>query len=493
MEAVTLDGTGSTSVNGPIVSYLWSQGATILGYSAVQVAALPVGVHTIDLTITDSTGATNKDSVVITIEAPTIVARAGDDLVVTDADGDGAETVTLDGSASWTAWGPPASYLWAEGGTFLGPATLAFGEAQQGHRLVVAGKAMLPTGFDVRESQWSPAMTIVLEPTGVLMLGGPVAKNGHKMKLSVKLKGGRIDAVKSTTFDVDKAVITAGAKLHVDVAQDAMADLTAFTSDNGVAVVKTGKGTLRFGKAPTGGLAILEGARRGSQLMLFSFHPPEHLAEVHLLDTSPSIRLLPRFFHPFEPQPSQLDIVFCIVKRRVFARPRLVALRGRFLGRWRGIGRLHRQAVAPMAKGRGHEFARLPAGVVLGRLGIVSQGGLGAIGRQPAQIVVATSGQFGVGRDGRLLEQRDRLFRVARRRLRARRVERKSGVVGLLFPGRRERFGGAVEFPGVVELDSLSHRAGHVVDAGMNRAGPNHQAEDDGRRDPLSWKPEGHA
>lgn len=146
-----------------------------------------------------------------------------------------------------------------EGGTFLGPATLAFGEAQQGHRLVVAGKAMLPTGFDVRESQWSPAMTIVLEPTGVLVLGGPVAKNGHKMKLSVELKGGRIDAVKSTTFDVDKAVITAGAKLHVDVAQDAMADLTAFTSDDGVAVVKTGKGTLRFGKAPTGGLAILEG------------------------------------------------------------------------------------------------------------------------------------------------------------------------------------------------------------------------------------------
>ncbi|NLF32220.1 MAG: hypothetical protein GX591_15195, partial [Planctomycetes bacterium] len=132
VEAVTLDGTGSTSVNGPIVSYLWSQGATILGYSAVQVAALPVGVHTIDLTITDSTGATNKDSVVITIEAPTIVARAGDDLVVTDADGDGAETVTLDGSASWTAWGPPASYLWAEGGTFLGaqavqPATFPVG------------------------------------------------------------------------------------------------------------------------------------------------------------------------------------------------------------------------------------------------------------------------------------------------------------------------------------------------------------------------------
>lgn len=146
-----------------------------------------------------------------------------------------------------------------EGGVFLGPTTLAFGEAQKGHRLIVAGKATLPTGFDVREAAWNPAMAIVLEPTGQLTLGGPVAKNGRKMNLSVTLKGGRINVAKSTAFDVDEAVVAAGAKVNVAVAEGAMADFTAFACGDGVAVTKTGEGTLRFGKAPSGGLAILEG------------------------------------------------------------------------------------------------------------------------------------------------------------------------------------------------------------------------------------------
>ncbi len=146
-----------------------------------------------------------------------------------------------------------------EGGAFLGPTTISFGEAQKGHRLVVAGKAILPTGFDVQEAAWNPAMAIVLAPTGELTLGGPVAKNGRKMKLSVALKGGKIIAAKSTTFDVDEATIADGAKLHIAATEGATADFTAFACGDGVAVVKTGKGTLRFGKAPAGGLSILEG------------------------------------------------------------------------------------------------------------------------------------------------------------------------------------------------------------------------------------------
>lgn len=120
VEAVTLDGTASTSVNGPIVTYVWSEGATVLGTSAVQTAILPVGVHTIALTITDTTGASNTDTVVITVRTPAIVAEAGPDQVVTDATDTGWEAVTLDASASWAAAGPIAGYLWTADGALLG-------------------------------------------------------------------------------------------------------------------------------------------------------------------------------------------------------------------------------------------------------------------------------------------------------------------------------------------------------------------------------------
>ncbi len=53
-------------------------------------------------------------------EALELSARAGDDRVIPDADGDGVEIVTLDGSASLAPYSTIQAYGWAEGGTMLG-------------------------------------------------------------------------------------------------------------------------------------------------------------------------------------------------------------------------------------------------------------------------------------------------------------------------------------------------------------------------------------
>jgi hypothetical protein len=71
MEDVTLNGSASFDPDGGgIVSYEWKEGATVLGATASINPSLPVGVHTITLTVTDDEGATASDDVQITVNAP---------------------------------------------------------------------------------------------------------------------------------------------------------------------------------------------------------------------------------------------------------------------------------------------------------------------------------------------------------------------------------------------------------------------------------------
>ncbi|HKO59785.1 MAG TPA: PxKF domain-containing protein [Pyrinomonadaceae bacterium] len=81
--AVNLDGSGSTAGSGTIDSYSWAEGATPLGTGAMLTVNLPVGVHTIRLTVTDTGGGSDTDDVVITVQdtlAPDITCPA--DIVV---------------------------------------------------------------------------------------------------------------------------------------------------------------------------------------------------------------------------------------------------------------------------------------------------------------------------------------------------------------------------------------------------------------------------
>ena len=81
--AVNLDGSASTAGSGTINSYSWAEGATALGTGAMLTVNLPVGTHTITLTVTDTGGGSDTDDVVITVQdtlAPDI--DCPDDVVV---------------------------------------------------------------------------------------------------------------------------------------------------------------------------------------------------------------------------------------------------------------------------------------------------------------------------------------------------------------------------------------------------------------------------
>src|SRR6185295_1456038 len=65
---VNLDGSASTAGSGTINSYSWAEGATPLGTGAMLTVNLPVGVHTITLTVTDTGGGSDTDDVVVTVQ-----------------------------------------------------------------------------------------------------------------------------------------------------------------------------------------------------------------------------------------------------------------------------------------------------------------------------------------------------------------------------------------------------------------------------------------
>ena len=89
---VTLDGTGSTAGGGggAGLSYEWCEGDTVLGTEAVITVPLQLGTHTIVLTVTDYSGQTDTDQVVVVVEDTTPPElTCPEDITVEQATGDG--------------------------------------------------------------------------------------------------------------------------------------------------------------------------------------------------------------------------------------------------------------------------------------------------------------------------------------------------------------------------------------------------------------------
>jgi streptogramin lyase len=80
---VTLDGTGSSGSG--TLTYTWKEGMTVLGSGATLVVSLPLGSHTITLTVTSSGGGSDDDTVninVVDTQGPAITLLGANPLTV---------------------------------------------------------------------------------------------------------------------------------------------------------------------------------------------------------------------------------------------------------------------------------------------------------------------------------------------------------------------------------------------------------------------------
>jgi len=122
---ITLNGSGSSDPDGDPLTYQWREGATIIGSGPSPNVFFVVGVHTVTLEVTDGRGGSSTDTVVITVNAPpppntSPIANAGSDTTVTDSNGDGGETVSLNGTGSSDPDGDALTYQWRDGTTIIG-------------------------------------------------------------------------------------------------------------------------------------------------------------------------------------------------------------------------------------------------------------------------------------------------------------------------------------------------------------------------------------
>ncbi|MCG8021303.1 MAG: autotransporter domain-containing protein, partial [Candidatus Thiodiazotropha weberae] len=117
-EQVTLDGSGSSDADGTIVLYQWFENGTEIATGVTPTVTLSQGIHTLTLRVTDSDDLTSEDQITVTVatNSTTPVADAGIDQSLTDRDGDGSESVTLNGTNSTDPDGSIVSYQWYESG-----------------------------------------------------------------------------------------------------------------------------------------------------------------------------------------------------------------------------------------------------------------------------------------------------------------------------------------------------------------------------------------
>ncbi|MCH8334695.1 MAG: hypothetical protein IIC61_02280 [Proteobacteria bacterium] len=107
LEFVHFDGRASSDPDGSIVSYIWTEFGNTINNAATFTITMPLGVHTVELTVTDNQGATDSDTVVIT------VLPAGPTPPIDSFSGT-PTSITLGNSStlSWTTTGADSCRTW---------------------------------------------------------------------------------------------------------------------------------------------------------------------------------------------------------------------------------------------------------------------------------------------------------------------------------------------------------------------------------------------
>ena len=67
-EPVTLDGSASSDADGTIVSYEWREGETVIASDVSPTVWFSVGTHVVTLSVTDNRGATDTDTMTVTVQ-----------------------------------------------------------------------------------------------------------------------------------------------------------------------------------------------------------------------------------------------------------------------------------------------------------------------------------------------------------------------------------------------------------------------------------------
>jgi K319L-like, PKD domain/PKD domain/Planctomycete cytochrome C len=131
-EPVAMDGSASKDPDGTIATHIWSTEGQFLAAGPNPTITMVPGEHIVTLTVTDNRGAAATDDVLVTVIPGTgnanipPTANAGNDVTVSDNDGNGSEMVTLNGSGSSDPDGGITRWVWTEGGT-----QVALGEQAQ--------------------------------------------------------------------------------------------------------------------------------------------------------------------------------------------------------------------------------------------------------------------------------------------------------------------------------------------------------------------------
>lgn len=272
IETVTLSGTGSTDPEGTILSFVWSiDGVEIATGPSPAVGPFDPGTRTITLTVTDRSGASASDDMILTVSANLPpVANAGPDQTANHS-----QTITLDGTGSSDPEGAPISYAWSFDGADIGtgPSLSAGPFAVGAHTItltvtddhgVSASDSMVFTVINEEPvANAGPAQTVnhaqlvtldgtgssdpengvlnyywssngVLIATGATPTVGPFTTGTHFITLAVNDDHGAINTNYMTLTVVNESpVANAGPSQIVNYAQTAALDGTGSTDPEG--------------------------------------------------------------------------------------------------------------------------------------------------------------------------------------------------------------------------------------------------------------------